>query len=438
MRLKDLTSELTAPLVDVKPFRAITYTPKAGNPKDLIAQPYDKISPKMQKAYYEKSPYNYCRLTLPTEADKYNVAHQRITSWLSEGVIAKLAKPAIFVSRQEFILNGKSFTRTGLIVAMKLYPYSENVVFPHEATYKAPKADRLKMLRTVQKDLEPVFLMYQDPQEKSIQLMAKIAQTQPFIKVTDEYGVHHTIWKVSDPQKIDELQAILAPKAVVITDGHHRYESAVAYRDEMRSKTDWTQDSAFNYYMCFLVPVEEKGLVVLPTHRLLKNQRLTPEVVEGIRSFFNIEEIKPTADAVNAYLSSHMGEHAFCVYDGEKACGLTLRHDRAVYEFINATASKDTKIFDVVILRDLVFGQIMKTGELDIDETIIYERWTKDALARVDRGEAGVAFLVNPIPAKTVVEVAVQHEVLPEKSTDFYPKLVSGIAMMDISDNEKL
>ena len=438
MRLKDLTSELNASLVDVKPFRAITYTHKAGDTADLIAQPYDKISKQMQKAYYEKSPYNYCRLTLPTEADKYNVAHQRITNWLSEGVMEKLVEPAIFVSRQEFTLDGESYARTGLLVAMKLYPYSENVVFPHEATYKAPKADRLNMLRTVQKDLEPVFLMYPDPEEASIAFMSQVAHTKPFIEVTDEYGVHHTVWKVSDPAKVGELQAILASKPVVINDGHHRYESAVAYRDEMRGKTDWNEDSAFNYYMCFLVPVEEKGLVVLPTHRLLKNHKLTPEVVEGLSSFFYIEEIKPTVDAVNAFLGSHIGEHAFCVYDGEKACGLTLRHDKAVYRFINATASKDTKIFDVVILRDLVFKQILKTGELDIDETIIYERWTKDAFAKIDSGEAGIAFLVNPIPAKTVAEVAVQHEVLPEKSTDFYPKLVSGIAMMDISDNEKV
>ncbi len=425
-------------MVDVKPFRAITYTPKAGNPKTLITQPYDKINSAMQKAYYDASPFNYCRLILPMEQNKYQVANERITQWLKDGVMTKETEPALFVTRQEFTLNGKHSTRTGLIVALRLYPYSENMVFPHEATYKAPKADRLNMLRTLQKDLEPVFLMYQDPEEKSIKFMEEVAKTQPFMQVTDELGVNHTVWKVSDPEKIGELQEILAPKVMVINDGHHRYESAVAYRDEMRSKGNVNMDSAFNFHMCYLVPVQEKGLIVLPTHRLLKNYRLTAEVLEGFRCFFEIAEIPANVQSINGFLSSHMGEHAFCVYDGEKACGLTLKHDKSVYEFINATASKDTKIFDVVILRDLVFKQILKTGELNIDDTILYERWAKDALARVDRGEASLAFLVNPIPANTVAEVAVRHEVLPEKSTDFYPKLVSGLVLMDISTKDIL
>jgi uncharacterized protein (DUF1015 family) len=425
-------------VVDVRPFKAITYSPKAGNPANLIVQPYDKISPEMQKRYYLVSPYNYCRLTLPMEQDKYNVASKRIAQWLNDGIIIKETQPAIFVSQQEFSLDGKHYTRNGLIAAVRLYPYSENMVFPHEGTYKTPKADRLNLLRTVQKDLEPVFLMYQDPEETSIAFMAEIAKTTPYMQLTDEYGVKHSVWKVSEQEKICKLQAILATKAMVINDGHHRYESAVAYRDEMRSKGPWTGDEAFNFYMCYLVPVQEKGLIVLPTHRLLKHYKLTAELLDGFKCFFEIYEIKPTAEAIEKFLLSHNREHVFCVYDGEKACGLTLKHDSAIYDFINATASKETKIFDVVILRDVVFKQILKTGQLDIDDTILYERWTKDALKRVDRGEASIAFLVNPIPAKTVAEVAVQHEVLPEKSTDFYPKLVSGLVMMDISDNQTL
>jgi uncharacterized protein (DUF1015 family) len=429
---------LTSSLVDVKPFRAITYTPKAGNTADLIAQPYDKISPHMQKVYYEASPYNYCRLTLPMEADKYNVAKNRITQWLQEGAMTKLDYPAVFVSRQEFSLNGDKHARMGFILALKLYSYSENMVFPHEATYKAPKADRLNMLRTVQKDLEPVFLMYQDLEEKTIQFMDDTAKTAPFKEVLDEYGVKHTIWKVTDPARVQQLQEIFAPKVMVINDGHHRYESAVAYRDEMRTKGRWNENDAFNYYMCYVVPVQQKDLIVLPTHRLLKNCKLTTDVLAAMRCFFEIEDLEPTVNAINQFLGARTGEHAFAMYDGEKACGLTLKHDKAVYEFVNATSSKDTKIFDVVILRDLVFKQILKTGELDIDDTILYERWARDALDKVDHGEASVAFLVNPIPAKTVAEVAVQHEVLPEKSTDFYPKLVSGLVMMDISTGEKL
>ncbi len=425
-------------MVDVRPFRAITYTPKAGDPKDLITQPYDKIDQPQQKEYYEKSPYNYCRLILPIEPNKYEIANQRIRTWLKEGAMQKEHEPAIFISRQEFVLDGKQYQRTGIIAALRLYDYSENVVYPHERTYKAPKADRLNMLRTVQKDLEPVFLMYQDPEGKTIRFMAEVAKTQPMIQVTDALGVKHNVWKVSDPKKIGELQAILSPKTIVINDGHHRYESAVAYRDEMRAKGNCNADEAFNFHMSYLVPVQEEGLIVLPTHRLLKKYKLTDDLVHAFKFFFDVLDIEPSVVALENFLQCHLEEHAFGVYDGKKAYGLLLKHDKAVYEFVNSNVSKETKIFDVVILRDIIFRFILKTGELNIDDTILYVRWAKEAVEKVDKGEADIAFLVNPITAKTVAEIAVQHEVLPEKSTDFYPKLVSGLVMMDIATGEKL
>ena len=425
-------------MVDVRPFKAIGYTQKAGNAEDLITQPYDKIDLEMQKAYYAKSPYNYCRLILPLEENKYQVANDRIMLWLKEGVMAKETEPTIFVSCQEFTLDGKKYARTGLIAALRLYPYSENMVFPHEATYKAPKADRLNMLRTVQKDLEPVFLMYQDPENLTINIFNEISKTKPVIQVTDSLGIKHTLWKISDLKTVQQLQVILSPKTMVINDGHHRYESALAYRDEMRSKGNWTEDSAFNFHMSYMVPVQEVGLVVLPTHRLLKDYKLTDDLLHAFKFFFDVQEIQPNVDGLETFLNKHVNEHAFCIYDGSKSYGLLLKHDKAVYEFVNANVSKETKIFDVVILRDIVFKFILKTGELNIDDNILYVRWTKAAVEKIDRGEASLAFLVNPISAKTVAEIAQQHELLPEKSTDFYPKLVSGLMMMDISDSEKL
>ena len=425
-------------MVDIRPFKAIRYTQKAGDAENLITQPYDKIDPEMQKAYYAKSSYNYCRLILPLEENKYQVAKARITEWLKEGVLAKETQPSIFVSRQEFMLDGKKYSRTGIIAALRLYLYSENEVFPHEATYKAPKVDRLNMLRTVQKDLEPVFLIYQDPEKKTLAFLEETAKTVPDVQVTDSLQVKHTVWVVTDPDKIRKLQSVLSTKTVVITDGHHRYESALAYRDEMRSKGNWTEDSAFNFQMSYLVPVQEEGLLVLPTHRLLKDYKLTDDLLQVFKFFFEVQEVAPTVDALEYFLKNHVDEHAFCIYVGSKAYGLILKHDKAVYDFVNANVSKETKIFDVVILRDIVFKFILKTGELNIDDNILYVRWTQAAVEKVNLGEASIAFLVNPINAKTVAEIAQQHELLPEKSTDFYPKLVSGLLMMDISASEKL
>ena len=311
------------------------------------------------------------------------------------------------------------------------------MVFPHEGTYRAPKVDRLNMLRTVQKDLEPVFLIYPDKEQKTIHFLQEVTKTKPIIKVTDSLEVTHTVWRVTD-QKIKQLQRDLNGKTMVITDGHHRYESALAYRNEMRGKGVWTADSAFNFHMSYLVPVEEEGLVVLPTHRVLRDFKLTDEALQEFKRFFDVSEIDPTVEALEDFLASHANEHAFGVYDGTKAYGLLLKHDKAVYDFVKAQVSKETKIFDVVILRDVVFKHILKTGELNIDEQILYVRWTKAAVEKVNRGEASIAFLVNPVSAQTVVEIAQQHELLPEKSTDFYPKMVSGLMMMDISATEKL
>ncbi|MCW4017388.1 MAG: DUF1015 domain-containing protein [Candidatus Bathyarchaeota archaeon] len=425
-------------MVDIRPFKAVRYTQKAGNLKSLITQPYDKINQDMQREYYEKSPYNYCRLILPIEENRYQTVHQRIYEWLNEHVLAKDDAPALFVCRQEFRLGGNNCSRTGLIAALRLCAYSEGMVFPHETTYSAPKADRLNMLRTIQKDLEPVFLIYSDPEKVTVDFFKEVATSPPDLQVEDELRVCHKVWKVSDPEDIALVQKALERKHLVITDGHHRYESALAYRDERRGQVDWTEDSAFNFHMSYIVPVQDEGLVILPTHRLLRRFELTIETIEALASFFEISEIDPTVDVIESFLREHKAEHAFCIYDGIKAYGLLLRDEHQARKVLSPNSSGAVRLLDVVILKDIVFKTMMKTGELKIEEDIVYERSTKSAMERVDNEEVKLAFLVNSISPKVVWEVAQKRERLPEKSTDFYPKPASGLMMMDISATEKL
>jgi len=425
-------------MADIKPFKAIRYTEKAGSLENLITQPYDKIDSDEQKEYYAKSPYNYCRLILPMEKNKYETAQQRIQEWISEGILAKDAAPAVFVYRHEFKLSGKTCTRTGLIAALRLCAYSENKVFPHEVTHGAPKADRLNMLRTAQKNLEPVFLIFSDPENQVANFFAETTKKQPTIEVEDAFKIKHAVWQITDPQKIKFAQKALEDKAFVITDGHHRYESALAYRDERRAQEPWTGDSAFNFHMSYMVPVQDEGLVVLPTHRLLKKFKLTRTVMQQLKKFFAVSEITPTVKALDDFLESHKQAHAFCIYDGAKAYGLILKDAEAVSELVNSGNSQKTYVLDVVILRDIVFKIVLKTGELKIDEDILYAASTRTALEKVDSGEAKLAFLVNCIDPETVWQLAQKHERLPEKSTDFYPKPVSGLMIMDISPKKIL
>jgi len=425
-------------LVDIKPFRAIRYTKKAGDPRNLITLPYDKIDSVMQKNYYSKSPYNYCRLILPMEENKYEMARQRIQQWTNEGVLDEDSQPAVFVSKQEFKLSGRTRVRTGLIAAVRLYSYNENIVFPHEVTYSEPKADRLNMLRTVKKDLEPVFLIYSDPENATTDFFAETAKTKPALEIIDEFGVKQTLWKITDLQKIEFLKKEMLDKKLVITDGHHRYESAIAYRDERRRQCEWTQESAFNFHMCYMVPVQDEGLVTLPTHRLLKQFTLSQEALQKLRQFFNVAKITPTVEATESYLNDHIEEHAVCVYDGLKAYGLILKDEKKIADVIDAGCPKEVCLLEVVVLRDLIFKHVIKTGEMKMDEQILYTESTKTAFEKVDSGEAGLAFLVNPIDPKVVWEIAQKLWRLPEKSTDFYPKPISGLMMMDISAEENL
>jgi uncharacterized protein (DUF1015 family) len=426
-------------LVDIRPFRAIRYAEKAGDPADLITQPYDKISSDLQKEYYGKSDYNYCRLILPMENNKYEAAQKRIQRWLNQGILSKDEEPAVFVSRQEFTLSGRTCIRTGLIAALRLYSYSEGTVFPHEVTYKEPKTDRLNMLRAVQKDLEPVFLIYSDPEKITVDFFTEVMKkTKPAIEVEDSFGVKHVIWRVTNPEKLEFLRKAMAEKRLVITDGHHRYESAMAYRDEMREKNGCTGDSAFNFHMSYMVPVQEKGLAVLPTHRLLTESKLTGEVLAALKQFFTISEVTPTVEALNGFFKSHEKEHAFCVYYGSKAYGLLLKDETTASELINAGCPKEACLVDVVILRDVIFKHVLKVGEMKMDEHILYAESTGSALEKVDRGKAKMAFLVNPVDPENVWQIAQKNWRLPEKSTDFYPKPVSGLTMMDISPEEKL
>lgn len=425
-------------MVDIRPFRAIRYTEKAGNIKDLIAQPYDKIDQDMQREYYEKSPYNYCRLILPIEENRYQTVHQRIYEWLNEHIIAKDNEPAIFILQHEYQLDGKKYTRTGMLAALRLYSYNENMVYPHEITFSAPKSDRLNMLRTIQKDLEPVFLIYSDPEKITVNFFAEIANTKPLFEVEDEFLVCHKLWRVIDPEKITILQKLLSDKVLVISDGHHRYESAIAYRDERRAQVHWTEDSAFNFHMSYMVPVQDPGLIILPTHRLLRKLDLTAEILTSLKKYFTILELDPEIDVLADFLSVHKAKHAFCVYTGTKAYGLILQDEDKALESANGNKSREVRLLDVVILRDFIFKTLMKTGELKMDEDILYERSMRTAIDKVNNGQAKLAFLVNPINPVMVWKIAQKRERLPEKSTDFYPKPVSGLAMMDIATAEKL
>lgn len=423
-------------MVEIRPFRAIKYSPLAGNLEDLVTQPYDKISPEMQKNYYAKSEYNYCRLILPIEENRYEIAKERLERWLAQRILAKEDKPGIYVYYQDFEVLGRQYQRKGMICAVKLHPFSEGIVLPHEKTHAGPKIDRLNMLRATLKNLEPGFMLYPDDDNRTVKIFEKYARQKPLIEVTDEYGVRNRLWKVEDTADIKAIQEALRDKQVVIADGHHRYETAVAFRDELRAKMNWSEDDAFNFRMTLLVPVNDPGLVILPGHRILLQKQLMAEHIEKIREYFDVSEIK--RHEVEDFLAQNRERICFVAYDGARYLGMVLRSMEKVDKFFKPDYSEDYKKLDVVVLRDVIFEGIMDARDLKIDVDIDYSRWIDEAIDKVNCGKGKVAFFVNATRPEQVLQIAKNRERMPEKSTDFYPKMLSGLTMMDIAPGEKL
>ncbi|MGC8912535.1 MAG: DUF1015 domain-containing protein [Thermoplasmata archaeon] len=423
-------------MVEIRAFPAIRYTPKAGALENLVTQPYDKISPEMQKNYYAKSEFNYCRLVLPIEKNRYEIAKQRLEKFLAEGIFRKDEKPGIYVYYQEFEVLGRKYLRRGMICAVRLYPFSEGVVLPHEKTHAGPKIDRLNMLRATMKNLEPGFMLYPDENNETVKIFEKYTKEKPLMEVVDEYGVRNRVWKIEDPADIERIQKVLKDKQVVIADGHHRYETAVSFRDELRAKYSWSNDDAFNFYMALLVPVNDPGLVILPGHRVLLQKSLVKSHLSEIQKYFDVTAL--TRQNIESFLEQNRKKICFVAYDGKQYLGMVLKGIEHVHPFFKPDYSEAYKRLDVVVLRDVVFEGIMDARDLKIDVDIDYCRWIDEAIGKVNSGRGKVAFLVNATRPEQVLEIAKNRERMPEKSTDFYPKMLSGLTMMDIAMGEKL
>ncbi len=425
-------------MVEMRPFKGIQYDKdKVGEMEKIITQPYDKIDDEMREKYYENSEYNFCRLILPKEENRYEKAAERLENWMREKILEKEEKPGIYVYYQDFEVLGRKYTRKGFISALKLHPFEEKIVLPHEETHKGPKIDRLNMLRSTEKNLEAGFLLYSDPDKITIDLFDDIAEDEPIYEATDEYGVRSRVWKIEDEGQIKRVKKVLNGEQVVIADGHHRYETAVNFRDELRAKNpDWKENDAFNWRMTYMVPVEDPGLVVLPGHRVLLKHELKEEHIDEIKEYFETYQIE--LSDVEGFLKENKDTISFVLYDGKRTHGLKLREGSDIDKFLSEDYSQDYKELDVVVLRDVIFEGIMGAKDLDIDVTIAYERWADDAIDRVDEDKAEVTFLVNSTKPEQVLKVAKNGERMPEKSTDFYPKVNSGFVMMDIEPGEKL
>jgi len=430
-------------MAEIIPFKALRYDPHQVKLEDVLTQPYDKITPEMQGKYYERSPHNLVRIILgkagETDTPSFNVytrAAEYLHDWRSGGLLKRDLEPGLYIYSQAFTAPGtrELVERRGLIALGRIHDYSEGVVFRHEQTHTGPRQDRLNLLRSTRAHFGQIFMLYTDPQNEIAALLQPTIAAEPDTSVLDEYETLHRVWPVHNPALIAAVQAKMHDKKLLIADGHHRYETALAYRNERRAATGSADSSdPSEYVMMTLVPMESPGLVILPTHRIVHGLPTfdRERMLENAERFFEIERIDIRTEgrsATTLLVEAGTNGTAFVAVTRQGPYLLRAKKN-AIAEALNGVSPGQREL-DVVQLHRILLERVLGISEEAIRnlEHIKYERDAFQAISWVRQG-ANVAFLMNAARMEQVRDIAFAGEVLPQKSTDFYPKLLSGLTI---------
>ena len=428
-------------MAEICPFQAWRYDAARFPLSSVVTQPYDKITPQMQERYYQSSPYNLVRIILGKSEpeDPANNVYSRAASyfreWRTNGVLIQDREPSIYVYSQRFPAPGepeRELERRGFVALGKLHDYSEQVVFRHEQTLSKPKADRLNLLRATKAHFGQIFMLYDDP-GREIEPLLNTTQA-PVAEVRDDYGVQNRLWKISDPRDISNLQRAFGPRRLIIADGHHRYETALNYRNERRAEQPGSGQMPYDYLMMTFVNLHSPGLIIFPTHRVVSDlpgfddERFISRAAE----FFKIKKLnsRQSAAALTAHLRSLPPEEnpLLAVTPTNE---YVLSPLREISRAALAASSERQRKLDIVVLHKLLLERVLGLSEDAIREQkhVSYLRDAAEAVAHVRDRKANVTFLMNPVKAEQMRDVALAGELMPQKSTDFYPKLLSGLAI---------
>ncbi len=422
--------------MEVRPFRALRYDTRRVNLADVLTQPYDKITPEMQEGYYGRHAHNLVRFELakrePGEAPEHY--YRRAADFLDElrraGALTLDHTPSFYAYAQRFRhpATGERLERTGIIALGRLYDYEDGMVFRHEQTLSAPKADRMALLRATRIHSGQIFMLYEDAERRAEAVVeAAIGGRVADCAVPDEYGGENLLWRISDTESIAALVETFADKKLIIADGHHRYETARAYRDEQR-RTGAAGEGAHDFVMMTLINMASPGLVVLPTHRVVLGVGLQ-DWPALLKEWFTVQGVT-LGDAPTRALHQQHGT-AFIMATAEGAYLLRGIEER-IARALPSLSAAERKV-DVLVLHKLVLERALSLTEEDIREqrNVRYFRDPEKALEQLWHG-ADAVFLVNPIPLSVLRDVCYGGKVLPQKSTDFYPKLLSGLTLYDL------
>jgi uncharacterized protein (DUF1015 family) len=411
-------------VADIQPLRTLRYdTSVAGPLGDLIAPPYDVIDDAMRAELAARSPHNVVVLDLP---ESYDGAAETLAGWREQGVLVEEDEPAMWVLRQDYTApDGSTRTRTGFFARVRVEDYGAGRIRPHERTHPGPKEDRLKLTRATATNLSPIFSLFPDASGAAGETLAQVTREEPFAEAADDDGTRNALWRVADPDRIVALQGAVADAELLIADGHHRYETARAYADEIGGEGD------HRYVLMLLVALDDPGLLIFPTHRLLTGLKEDSDKQEAIadaaRRDFELEELSdpreleppPGNDRVTfGYMDSHFKRPFRLVLKDQSIADEALAGMPEPYRHL------DTAVLEAVFLRGALH---MSEDDISHLRGLDYSKDLPDAIERVESGAADAGFFMRATPVEQVREVAETGESMPPKSTYFYPKVPTGL-----------
>jgi len=442
-------------------FKGVLYDrDRVGDLKKVTAPPYDIISPAEQEGYYNDSPYNVIRLILgkqssdDTDADnRYTRAAAFFRQWQQELILKRDAAPALYSYHQEFNGPAGRMTRDGFIALVRLEEREEGVIIPHEKTLDQPKADRLKLMQACSANFSPIFSLYSDPADEINGMLRKAAGPAVPLEATDHENTFHQLRRVSDPGVVREVSRRLSGQSLFIADGHHRYETALNYRRWLREQNPrHTGKESYNYVMMYLTPLQGKGLLILPYHRVIEH--IKPFDFEGferkLQEYFDISRVAIDSKNPEASWAAFMDRvrtagarlPSFGMYGSRQSCYHLLTLKERVFSSLrdDAAGSAPLKKLDVNIIETFIFKKVLgiTSKDLQMQQNITYVHHGTEGLDLVQNKGYQLAFILNSTRAEEIQDIAGRGETMPQKSTFFYPKLLSGLVMNPIVPGEMI
>jgi len=441
-------------MAEIRPFKGLRYNSQKIKLEEVITEPYDRIPPALQEDYYRRNPYNVVRIILGkdddpehSEKDKYKRAKIYLDEWEKDGLLIREDKNSLYLYEQEFQVKGEKKKRTGLITRVKLEEFSSRKILPHEKTFPKHKIDRLNLLRATNTNTGQIFLLYKDDQDTVSQAIERARQEAELgAEMRDEANFQHRIWIIKNKETIQRIQEAMADKVLIIADGHHRYETSLNYQKEILEKAKEAKgDEPFNYIMMTLFKLEDPGVMILPTYRLVKGlDKLSDEGFKNLLlPYFEVSEVdwpdtsdkSKLEDVQNKVLN---GSHAFAAYVSQfkKFFIFNLKSEDLLEKEITEDRSKEWKRLDVAILHSLIIDklQALSSEPFYLENNVSYIRNLDQGIGKVEQGEFQIIFLLRPVSLHQIRVVVENGEVMPQKSTDFFPKLKSGLVMNPLDE----